>query len=165
MIVQQGTEEVRLRLTLFCRDQEEEARLFAEKFVSRFLNKSQAREGTTRQFSQSMVEKLLAELSRDPDVAMFCGVNDFPYQNRLVEREYWLQIFRDKLSPDALASNPGLTGPEGYAILHVHYAGNWPRGHDEKRPVDLSHRLVITQVNIRHTWCRGVSPGVPHACC
>ena len=57
MIVQQGTEEVRLRLTLLCRDQEEEARLYAEQFVSRFLNKSQAREGTTRQFSGSQYSR------------------------------------------------------------------------------------------------------------
>ena len=71
MIVQQGTEEVRMRLTLLCRDQEEKARLFAEQFVSRFLNKSQAREGTTRQFSQSMVKALLDELDGNLDVAMF----------------------------------------------------------------------------------------------
>ena len=137
-----------------------EAKSFAATFAARFRSaeNSLALEETKRQFSQPMVTALLDALSRDPDVAMFCAFNDFRYFDKrsnkhLVEREYWLEIVPDALSADTLALNPGLLGSDGLAILHVHYAEKWPWPRDRSRPVDLTpHRLVITQVNIRHTW-------------
>ena len=76
--------------------------------------------------------------------------NDFEYTQggtvSKIEREYWL-----KISPNALpAAKKHLAGEDGYAIMHVHYAGNWDAS-DSRVAFDRK-RSTITQVNIRHTW-------------
>jgi hypothetical protein len=76
--------------------------------------------------------------------------NDFEYTQggtvSKIEREYWL-----KISPNALpAAKKHLAGEDGYAIMHVHYAGNWDAS-DSRVAFDRK-RSTITQVNVRHTW-------------
>ena len=76
--------------------------------------------------------------------------NDFEYTQggtvSKIEREYWL-----KISPNALpAAKKHLAGEDGYAIMHVHYAGNWDAS-DSRVAFDRK-RSTITQINVRHTW-------------
>ena len=92
------------------------------------------------------VGDFLDVIRRNPSAASVCAYNDFEYTaNRTtskIEREYWLRLSRDAL-PDA---QQALAGKDGYAILHVHYAGAW------MEPPSKCDRSTITQINIRHTW-------------
>ena len=62
---------------------------------------------------------------------MYTAGNTLPEPLR--EREYWLTLSRDGLH------KPALAGPDGYAIMHVHYKGKYAD----------KDRAVITQINIR----------------
>ena len=99
-----------------------------------------------RKFTKLDVQDLLDELQKNPEIASFCAYNDFRYFGRglpdaQVEREYWLKISR--------TTNTALPGTDGLAILHVHYAGTWPKS-DSVYPSEK--RSQITQINISHTW-------------
>ena len=117
---------------------------------------SAAAQNSTRKLTPNSVTDLLEELARDPEVAAFCAYNDFPYKGKYVEREYWLAVSGEKLSSGQLHATARLEleGKDGYLILHVHYAGEWPWHEDyRRRKVDCCpHREIITQINIRHTW-------------
>jgi hypothetical protein len=60
------------------------------------------------------------------------GVQEFPYQKKTIEREYWIW---DQAKLDE------------YVVLHVHFAGEWH--HD---PAVRAGRLqLVTSVNLRHS--------------
>ena len=97
-----------------------------------------------RQFGRDDVADFLSVINRNTTSAVSVyAFNDFRYSvNNTIEREYWLRLSRDALP----AAQQALAGKDGYAILHVHYAGSW------MEPPSKCDRNTITQINIRHTW-------------
>ena len=91
-------------------------------------------------FSREQLYDFLEELRRNPNIASVYGYMDYPYKlNDTITREYWLRISREELSQE----KQWMAGVDGYAILHVHYAGKY------RNPPDSSDRSTITHINIR----------------
>jgi len=118
-------------------------------------------QGGTRKLSFDATAALLEALALDGSIVTFIAYNDFGYKGRYAvpkaEREYWLKISRDKLPTSLREKYPGLLVADDLVIMHVHYEGDHPWPGNPSRPkVPLNpHRMVITQINVRHTWQGG----------
>jgi hypothetical protein len=118
-------------------------------------------QGGTRTLSFDATAALLEALALDGSIVTFIAYNDFGYKGKYAvpkaEREYWLKISRDKLPTSLREKFPGLLVADDLVIMHVHYDGDYPYPGDRSRPrIPLHpHRMVITQINVRHTWQGG----------
>jgi hypothetical protein len=125
-------------------------------------------QGGSRKLSFDATAALLEALALDGSIVTFIAYNDFGYKGRYAvpkaEREYWLKISKDKLPTSLREKFPGLLVADDLVIMHVHYEGDYPWPGNPSRPkVPLQPaRMVITQINVRHTWQgSGKKPSFP----
>jgi hypothetical protein len=129
-------------------------------------------QGGPRKLSFDATAALLEALALDGSIVTFIAYNDFGYKGRYAVpkagREYWLKISRDKLPTLLREKFPGLLVADDLVIMHVYYEGDYPWPENPSRPkVHLQPpfcaRLVITQINVRHTW-QGSGPKPSYPC-